>query len=263
MDRKALFLAWAPAAATWSRWAKPALFTQLMPESNFGETSGNVTPIDFVAVLADVPAATPEAKVAIIVNLPGAESVDAGLALARYGYRPVPLYNCTDGPSAVVLVKAIMARLIAGADLLQSMSLPNDAPPCFLLDSDRLKGALPPSPGSFDNRWVVFPQDFPSAIFMRSQEIGRLLLIQHSRTTPDDDLAHVLLLWQRNGLVMETMVLNGATQVAPLAPIRFGPALRLGGGLWYRALLFLMIRSRRSNVGGFGVAIPRPSSGGG
>ena len=42
------------------------------------------------------------------------------------------------------------------------------APPAFLLDSDRMK-APAPDPGRFDNRWLVFPQDFPSAAFLRSR----------------------------------------------------------------------------------------------
>ena len=263
MDGKALFLTWAPPAAIWSRWAKPVLFTQLTAESSTGNLSDSATPIDFAAGLADVQGVTSEGKTAIIVNLPGAESVDAGLALTRHGYRPVPLYNCTDGPSAVVSVKPIIARLMAGADVLQSLALPDDAPPAFLLDSNRLQGVLPPSPGQFDNRWVVFPQDFPSAIFLRSQGIERVLLIQHNRAAADDDLSYVLLPWQRNGLAIQTMILNGATQIVPLAPIQARNSLDVSGWLWYRALLFLTIRSRRSNVGGFGAVIPRPSSGGG
>lgn len=263
MDRKELFLTWAPPTAVWSRWVKPVLFTQATAQSSAEETLDSVTPVDFAAVLANVPGATAEGKIAIVVNLPGAESVDAGLTLTRSGYRPVPLYNCTDGPSAVVSVKAIIARLMAGADVLQSVALPDDAPPAFLLDSERLKGALPPSPGQFDNRWVVFPQDFPSAIFLRSQGIGRVLLIQRNRPTADDDLAQVLLLWQHNGLAVDTMILNGTTQVVPLAPIEFRRSVGWGGHLWYRAFLFMSTRRRRSNVGGFGAVIPRPSSGGG
>ena len=263
MDRKELFLTWAPTAAVWSRWAKPVLFTQLTAQSAAGDPSANVTPIDFAAALATVPGATSEGKMAIVINLPGAESVDAGLTLTHSGYRPVPLYNCTDGPSAVVSVKEIIARLMAGADILQGLALPDDAPPAFLLDSDPLQGALPPSPGQFDNRWVVFPQDFPSAIFLRSQGIERVRLIQRNRPTADDDLAQVLLLWQHNGLAVDTMILNGTTEIVPLAPIEFRPSVGWGGHLWYRAFLFMSTRRRRSNVGGFGAVIPRPSSGGG
>ena len=60
---------------------------------------------------------------------------------------------------------------------------------------------VPPSPGKFDNRWVVFPQDFPSATFLRSRGVADVLLI-HSGKSVQEDLAHVLLRWQQGGLRM-------------------------------------------------------------
>jgi len=40
-------------------------------------------------------------KVALVVDLPGAEGVAAGLAFAGRGYRPVPLYNALPDPHAL------------------------------------------------------------------------------------------------------------------------------------------------------------------
>jgi hypothetical protein len=38
----------------------------------------------------------------LAVDLPGADSVEVGFALAAVGFRPVPLYNASPGPEEVV-----------------------------------------------------------------------------------------------------------------------------------------------------------------
>ena len=50
-----------------------------------------------------------------------------------------------------------MSSLVSGADVMSSVVFTPDAPPVFMLDSQRLMGPLPPMPGTYDNRWVVFP----------------------------------------------------------------------------------------------------------
>jgi hypothetical protein len=85
---------------------------------------------------------------ALVVDLPGVESVETGIAMARRRYRPVPLYNTSIGPSAVLNVADLVKVLASGATALREMSLPPDAPPVFLIDADRMSPAVPSTPGS-------------------------------------------------------------------------------------------------------------------
>ena len=52
----------------------------------------------------------------IVVDLPGAEAVYAGLALAARGFRPIPLFNGTSGPSEVIDVLPISRALAGGVE---------------------------------------------------------------------------------------------------------------------------------------------------
>src|SRR5208337_2702449 len=129
---------------------------------------------------------------------------------------PVPLYNASPGSPFVGLSPGAQGAWDAAVDMrpivaaigritasLQALNLPADAPPAFLLDSNRLLGTTRPvTPGMFDNRWMVFPQDFPSANFLLVHGIQKALLVQKDRLEPQDDLAHTLLRWQEGGITV-------------------------------------------------------------
>jgi hypothetical protein len=181
--------------------------------------------------------------------------VRTGVAFARRGYRPVPLFNTSHGPSAVLELAPLFLALGRGALQLKSIPLAPQAPAAFLLDADRMQPPVPPSPGKFDNRWVVFPQDFPSATFLRAHGVTEVLLIQNG-TNVREDLAHVLLRWQQGGLrLMSASPSDSAPRELVVSkPSWFRQA-------WYRMLT--MLRMRRNNAGGFGAVIPVRTSGGG
>ena len=195
---------------------------------------------------------------AIVVDLPGADSVNAGLALAEFGgYRPVPLYNVVPGPpstmSVAVDVGPVMNALWRGGDTLSRIELPYDAPPAFLLDARRMS-ANAPRPGEFDNRWVVLPQDFPSATFLQSHGVRRVLLVQDGAGQPRSDLAHVLRRWQDAGL--------GIDGLSPRTDAR-SARLEVAKPRWFRWMLYALAATmglRRSSAGGFGSLVPMPSS---
>ena len=251
MTGEECFGIWAPADASWSAWAKPVLFAQL--PSLTGLTMEPPAGADVDALWA------PDAggRTALIVDLPGVLSLGHGLALARRGYRPVPLYNTTltSGASVAVDAVPIARELVRGTQLLRSLTLRPDAPPAFLLDARRMAPDVPPKPGVFDNRWVVFPQDFPSGSRLRSAGIDTVLLV-HGAGGLQDDLAHVLLRWRQLGLRLLATDVTGSSltrelHVAP--PSMFKRA-------WHRALTVAGLR--RHNAGGFGAVVPIPSSGG-
>ena len=253
MDRIQLFESWAPATSPWSPWAKPVLFAEM----GAGPPT-NMAPTD--APKLDI---RQDSHTAIVVDLPGANAVRTGLALAGDGYRPVPLFNGTRGaslgpnPLALVDVEPIITELWQGAQVLSRTTLAPTAPPAFLLDANRQAPRASFSPGRYDNCWLVFPQDFPSAAFLRSQDIKRVLLLQHQgNDVPASDLAHVLLRWRQAGLELFWSDPAGggvAQSLLVRQPSRFR-------ALWQRA--FALAGLRRNTAGGFGSMIPQPSSGG-
>jgi hypothetical protein len=215
MNREAIYEAWVPQTGAWSLWARPVLFGQMSATSDpdpayptpirwawdlFGQTGrtageqpGLNLPIDWAPLHAQ--------NAVLILDLPGAEGVHMGLALAGHGYRPVPLYNGCTGPSELLDQGPILHALRDGAVFLAERALPGDAPPAFLLDSRRQSLPRPLRPGMLDNRWQVFPEDFPSAQVLEQRRVSRVIWIGYGK--PQDDLARVLRGWQEARIALE------------------------------------------------------------
>lgn len=259
MTGRELFEVWAPQESIWSQWVSPALFAQIECQTTEEPDALEPAPAWHEA------AASPDA--AVIVDLPGADSMRLGLTLAERGYRPVPVINASPGPfvpysglipqSSVVLdMSSLIKEICRGTSRLQRVSLATDAPPAFILDALRLKGTKPQADYMFDNRWMVFPQDFPSARLLAAKGIRRVILLQAEKAGPAEDLSHVLLRWQQAGIEILAKAVTDPDSPLPITvsrPSRFK-------SLWYRALAIMGLR--RNNVGGFGSFIPVASSGG-
>lgn len=249
MRKEECFALWAPAGVVWAQWAKPVPFVDLdpmllAPAPDPGDWS-----------VPGLERAPTERNLAAVVDLRSEDAVRAGVMLARLGYRPVPLFNGTDGPHATIDVDPLLRRLVSGAPLIAEAGLRPDAPPAFLLDARRMDPDLVPEPGRFDNRWVTLPQDFPSATFLLTHGVTAALLVQRDRTDPRPDLAHVLRRWQEAGVRLLAIDLNQPGDPQPLeveAPSLFRRA-------WYRAVAVMGLH--RNNVGGFGGTVPEQSSG--
>jgi hypothetical protein len=197
----------------------------------------------------------PPGDTAVVADLPGTLSVAYGLALAQRGYRPVPLYNACTGSAEIVNMQQISRALFDAAPQLAELRIPELAPPAFLLDAQRLEGGQLAKPGRFDNRWMVFPQDFPSANLLLAQRIRRVLLVRNGPSQVPDDLAHVLLRWQDAGM---EILFQDALQAGPAQPLQVTRPKRFKSA-WYRLLAIAGLV--RSSAGGFGSVIPQPSSG--
>jgi hypothetical protein len=246
MTSENCFAIWAPDGNVWSDWAKPVLFASF----------GNMVRTDSAELPPLAIPAMPEmwSDTAVVVDLAGADAVRAGLALAERGFRPVPLFNGTLGPNAVVDVEPLANALGLGANRLATLPLSPDARPAFLLDSRR-GGWSAPDPGRYDNRWVVLPQDFPSATFLRSRGTRDVVLIQQETLIPAADLTHVLLRWREGGLRLRGLNLATGKLEDDLdvhQPSGFRRA-------WYAAIALFGLR--RSDVGGFGSTVPQQTSG--
>ncbi|MFO0830318.1 MAG: hypothetical protein U0637_00610 [Phycisphaerales bacterium] len=248
MNGEELFAVWAPPVSVWSQWAKPALFV----------TGG--APLGGSGVLLSPEALSPEGAhvpraggtTALVIDLPSDAGVGVGLSMASRGFRPVPLYNTTCGHQAVLDAGAIYDTLRRGVEWLVQCGLADGAPPAFLIDSQRASKGRSPSPGEYDNRWVVFPQDFPSAVFLRSQGIGRVLVI--SDGAPGEDLCEVLTRWRRGGIELWQQHPSFSGPAQPLSPPagwRFH---------WWWSLMLVFMGLRANAAGGFGARVPEQSS---
>lgn len=246
MNSTELYKLWAPESATWSNWVKPVLLAHRPLAAAFYSAP------DWRGMNMNwSPSA--DSGSAIILDLPSADSVWLGLALALRGFRPVPLFNGASGPSEIVSSHRIISALHDSAKELAGLTIGPGAPPVFLLDSNRSGGGALTSPGRFDNRWFVFPQDFPSANFLLSCGIRSVVLGQVNSVEPQRDLAHVLLRWQEAGIEILGCDLQRETPPSLIRVKRPGNFQML----WYRALVIMGLR--RNSVGGFGEVIPMPS----
>ncbi len=229
---------WAPDNAAWSEWAKPVLFASAAP------------------TLLNSPPEPPEPEwakslgrgTAIIVDLPGQDGVLEGLALTKAGFRPVPLYNGVKGPGSAMLVdvSGIIAALFGGAKTLYKTKLPINAPPAFLLDSNRLNG-LGKQPGKFDNRWCIFPQDMPSAAYMTRNGISTVV-VRSDKVR--DDLSHILFRYQKQGIKVH--LCTGSPSIY-MTNVKRPSSFK---SLMYRFMVIAGLT--RNAAGGFGGMIPEP-----
>lgn len=172
MTDKELYRIWAPLGKKWSEWVRPVPFVGIQDHSKeYNFTLFEVPAMDF-----------PEeefADAALIVDLPGAESVEVGIALAKEGYRPIPAFNGTieqPGSRTTVDNQSVGMGLIAGAEELLKIDLKDDARPAFLLDSNRLhRHRIDVT--VFDNSWDIYPQDMPSAEYFINNGIHKIVVI--------------------------------------------------------------------------------------
>jgi hypothetical protein len=179
MTAKEIFKIWAPTGAKWVDWVRPVPFVGL--DNSQGAKQAYRFEIPLINYLSALPDNT-----AVIVDLPSSDSIEEGLALAQLGFRPIPLFNGTNeqaGAMALVDNRPMEMALQWGASVLAKIALPPNAPPAFLLDSNRLhrykmKVAI------FDNSWDLYDQDLPSAEHFLSSGITKIIV--HSEKLSKD-----------------------------------------------------------------------------
>lgn len=244
LSQEETYAIWAPADSRWSVWAKPILFAHAPTR----------IPTNVSLETPDVSAFSYVRDTAVIVDLPGADSALIGMALAELGYQPVPLYNSARAPGAIINMGAIADVLVAGADRVRRATKRTDAMPVFLMNADRLAHPnVALMPGRYDNRWVLAPQDMPSATFLKEAGVKKVMLVAAGVA---NDVAHVLYRYQEGGLeVLHAKdVSASATTLHVHKPGQYKSH-------WYRLGVFAGLR--RNAAGGFGAIVPDPDSGGG
>ena len=250
MDAKTLtskmetYKIWAPDNALWTEWAKPVLFTSVPT----GELFANSPPLEIpqISWISEKKYYT-----MIIVDLPGKQGVEEGLALAHIGYRPVPLYNGVVPPNVYHALSSfdIASVMFVGANVLRDLPLAPSARPAFLLDSNRMLGGGK-IPGQYDNRWCVFPQDMPSATFL-SRRLIREIIVRSDRI--QDDLEYILYRYQEQGIGISLCDGSGIKEITASKPS------------WIKSLFYrfsVTLGLTRNAAGGFGGIVPQSSGGG-
>ena len=241
-SREEIFEAWAPADSPWSAWAKPVLFTQAPLDA---PPLDDLPEVGVLGHLRDT---------ALVLDVAGPYSVQLALALAETGFQPVPLFNCGAATGALVNMEGVEDLLTAGANRLKRMKRRPDSRTVFFMNADRMDNAVnAASPGRYDNRWRLVPQDMPSAEVLLAAGIKRVVVLSAKL---QDDLAHVLYRYQEANLQISwsasAQQLPSDMQVAKPSSYK---------SLWYRLGVYAGLR--RNSAGGFGAIIPDISSTGG
>jgi len=268
MKREEVFLAWAPKDSIWSPWVLPVPFAQLnCGDFSRAEVEEQTMPVPGWMLGDD------RKDTAYVIDISGGETMRCGIALASLGIRPVPVIDGSPGagefyfsrdpqasttpawhPNVAVDMTELLRVLCEGASALAGITLPAPALPAFLLDARRMSADRLLSDEVYDNRWQVFPQDFPSAKFLLEHGVRKVLLVQERKGQPQEDLAHVLLRWQEGGIAIESVGTSDESSREEIQVTKPSWFRRI----WYRALATLKLR--RSWSGGFG-GFPMSSAG--
>lgn len=192
MTEKECYRIWAPGGKSWIDWVRPVPFVAIRSDRSIESCAAyRVRQIDYIHKGCT--------DTAVIVDLPGAESVAEGISLTRCGFRPIPVFNGTmeqEGARATVDNRAVAEALVWGAGRLREYEPEDTAPPAFLLDSNRLH-RFKPEISLFDNSWDIYPQDLPSAELLLRKGISKILIVGKKNSA---DLRKVLYLFQKKGI---------------------------------------------------------------
>lgn len=173
MTNKDIFKIWAPSHKKWVDWVRPVPFVTI-GENIQRFYPSNIT-LPFIFCLEN------KKSTAIIIDLPNTQSVEAGIFLLQHGYRPIPIYNGTmeqNGVMATTDNKSIQSALIWGAVALSNIKLPDDAPPAFLTDTNRLQRHKA-NESVFDNSWDVYHQDLPTEDYFLNNGIEKIIVVSN------------------------------------------------------------------------------------
>ena len=254
-EGRACFEAWA-GDHEWSDWTKPTLFAAnfAVPVDPRERSSEDALVANARALLAKGADAHLNARASdgsrncLVVDCAGPDSVALGVLLAERGFAPVVLFNGVTSAARPLVENGAVVRALA--DLTPRLGSTASPAPAFLLDSRRTDGV--PAPSRYDNRWLTFPQDFPSAGRLQAAGIKRCYLLTDPQRVADD-LAHVLRRWQEAGIEI-----HDATGAFPAL-------LDIKKPLWFKQVFYrsLALAGFRPNAfGGFGAIIPEVRSGG-
>lgn len=172
MTGREVYEIWAKEGARWVDWVRPVPFVAIDEHIEVKEFYDLNIPKIFY--LKEIPKNT-----AFIVDEEGYESIKEGLALATIGFRPIPLYNGTNEPKGsigAVNNRLVEVALIWGALVLKELNLKDDAPPAFLLDTNRMH-RYKMDESVFDNSYDIYHQDLPSEEYLLKNGVENIIIV--------------------------------------------------------------------------------------
>jgi hypothetical protein len=195
-------------------------------------------------------------RLMVIVELPGVQSVPAGVRFARAGFQPVCTFDNWPHHKGILRPELILKQLLRYAKTMESLrdGILDEGPPVLLADSERL-GHRFPSPNDFDNRYFLDDSILPSLDILRRENIrGIVCLLQDDKATPSRDLCFYFRSLKQLGFSdlyrcdisdpsLDTRLFEDSEISEQFAETRF--------------------KFSKANAGGFGLLVPEPSSGGG
>lgn len=196
MTKKDIYKIWAPNECNWVDWVRPVPFIGVDQHHNYQEFIDYTIPkINYIKGKMN--------DTMIIIDIKGVDSIKEGIALAKLGYRPIPIFN---GTNPLINTKSTTNNLIIepllvwGALELKNIKIDNDAPPVFLLDSNRLN-RYKLNRGIFDNSWDIYPQDIPSKEYLLKKGIKKIIIRGEKL---NNDLCKVLYKYQNDIKILFT-----------------------------------------------------------
>lgn len=176
MTNKECYKIWAPIGKKWVDWVRPVPFMII------NNNTKNYKPLNIsFPVLSNLD--KNDKSMAIIVDLPGTQNIDVGIALAGlYGYRPIPIHNGVieqKGSRATTDNSSVASALVWGASALSKLTIKDDANPVFLTDTKRLQRHKVDI-SVFDNSWDVYHQDLPTEDYFLKHGITKILIISNN-----------------------------------------------------------------------------------
>lgn len=192
MIGKEIYKIWAPENTKWTNWVRPVPFVAIDMYSRRNEFN------DF-CIPQNIFLNNEMNNTAIIIDLPEYQSIEFGIALTKFGFRPIPVYNGTteqDGALATTNNYSVEAALIWGANELKNIDINKDANPAFLLDKNRTN-RYKMNQTIFDNSWDIYGQDIPSADYLINNNIESVIVIGDSIQR---DLRKILVKYQKKGI---------------------------------------------------------------
>ena len=176
MTNKDVFKLWAPSNKKWVDWVRPVPFVAIDNKIKKFYPLNIILPYLHRLDKNDT-------STAIIIDLPGTQSVETGIFLAKqYGYRPIPIYNGVieqNGARATTDNRSVLNALVWGSSILSDIDIKDNAPPAFLTDVNRLQRHKIDF-SIFDNSWDVYHQDLPTEDYFLENGISKVLVISNT-----------------------------------------------------------------------------------
>lgn len=194
MNIKDIYKSWAPDNKLWVDWVRPVPFIELKNKKTITEQ------LDFnLPIIRYIDESIK--NTAIILDIDGCDAIKEGIALIKYGFRPIPIFNGTIPQKNSIgnaINSSIEPYLVWGANILNNSKISENSLPAFLLDTNRLNRNKIER-GIFDSSWDIYPQDIPTPDYLLNHNINKIIIRADKL---HDDLEKVLYKFYKKNILI-------------------------------------------------------------